>query len=65
MTQQEVVKLMESSRSEAEWNANCDKVKKAFGGYPDWWYGTIVLSGVAARIAAKFGGTAEIKIQTF
>ena len=36
MTQQDVVDLMKSSKSEDEWNANCDKVKAEFGGYPDF-----------------------------
>ena len=34
----------------------------ACGGYPDFWYRAIVQSGVAAETAAKFGGSAEIKI---
>lgn len=34
MNEQEVIALMKSSKSEAEWNANCDKVKKACGGLP-------------------------------
>ena len=50
MSEQEVVALMKSSKSESEWNANCDKVKKACGGYPPFWYKAIVLSGLAAKI---------------
>ena len=46
MNKDEVVKLMESSKSESEWNLNCDKVKKACKGYPDFWYEKVVLSGV-------------------
>lgn len=47
MTEEQVVKMMESSKSEDEWNANCDKVKAAFGGnYPPWWYAKIVMSGL-------------------
>lgn len=54
-TPTEVVKLMESSTSADEWNANCDKVKKANGGgYPSFWYATIVSSGVAATVQAKW-----------
>lgn len=45
---------MESSKSETEWNANCEKVKAACGGYPDFWYHAIILSGLAARVIAKF-----------
>ncbi len=62
MNEQEVVDMMKSSKSEAEWNANCDKMKKACGGYPSFWYGTIVLSGLATKTAASFGGSADIKI---
>lgn len=62
MNEQEVVALMKSSKSEVQWNANCDKVKKACGGYPDFWYSAIVVSGVAAQTAAGFGGSADIKV---
>lgn len=48
-TQEGVKALMESSQSEAEWNANCNKVKKANNGYPDFWYPLIVLSGVFSK----------------
>ena len=64
MNEQEVVALMKSSKSEDEWNANCDKVKKVCGGYPPFWYSAIVLSGIAAQIAASFGESADIKIIT-
>ena len=53
-TRDGVLALMESSKSEAEWNANCDRVKAANGGYPDFWYATIVESGVLARVSATF-----------
>ncbi|TXI90546.1 MAG: hypothetical protein E6Q36_01285 [Chryseobacterium sp.] len=54
MNPETVVLLMETSKSEQEWNDNCDKVKSHFGGYPSWWFQTIVLSGVLSRIAAKW-----------
>jgi len=50
----EVIKLMESSQNAEEWNANCDKVKKANGGYPDFWYSSIVLSGVFDDTEARW-----------
>lgn len=50
MEQKEVKELMRSSKNEQEWNANCDKVKAACGGYPDWWYGEIVLSGLVNEV---------------
>lgn len=54
MNQNEVVTLMKSSKSETEWNANADKVKKACGGYPDFWFAAIVISGVMNETVAKF-----------
>lgn len=41
MTEQEVIDLMESSKSAREWEDNCDKVKDACGGYPGFWWATI------------------------
>ena len=39
--------LMASSKSEKEWNENCDKVKTANDGkYPSPWYFEIILGGV-------------------
>ncbi len=49
MQQQDVIDLMLSSKSEAEWNDNCDKVKAEFGGYPDFWYVTIILDGILGQ----------------
>lgn len=60
MNKQEVVDLMKSSKSETEWNANCDKVKKTFGGYPDFWYTAIVLSGIAADVFYNFESAAKV-----
>ena len=54
MKAEEVVMLMEASKTEKEWNDNCDKVKKCFGGYPDFWYQVIVASGIASRKGIYF-----------
>lgn len=62
MNQQDVVKLMESSNTKEEWNANCDKVRQACGGYPNFWYSAIVQSGVAKKTTAKFGMTTDITV---
>lgn len=59
-----VVALMESSRSEQEWNDNCDAVKAEFGGYPSWWYPTIVMSGILKRVVARWGDNGEIRISS-
>lgn len=52
--QSDVVALMKSSKSESEWNANCDKVKAANNGYPSFWYTAIVLSGVMSVVSSLF-----------
>lgn len=62
MSESEVVSLMESSRTAEQWDDNADKVKAACDGYPDFWYEAIIVSGVARRTAASYGGSAEIKI---
>lgn len=62
MNEQEVIDLMKGSANEEEWNSNCDAVKKAFRGYPDFWYSAIVLSGVARDTAAKWSGDSDIHV---
>jgi hypothetical protein len=54
MTREEATKLMESSKTEQEWNDNCDKVKKAFNGYPDFWFQDIQLSGLMRKTINAF-----------
>ena len=55
---------MKSSKNESEWNANCDKVKKANNNnYPDFWYGAIISSGIASETAREFGGDADIHVK--
>lgn len=54
MTKQDVIDLMDSSKSEAKWNANADKVKAAFDGYPDFWYEAIILSGLLTRVMMRW-----------
>ena len=62
MNREEVAKLMESSKSEQEWNNNCDAVKLRCGGYPPFWFEAINISGLASRVLASFGATDEIRI---
>lgn len=54
MTQREVIDLMKSSKSLREWNANCDIIKKSLGGYPDYWYASIVGDGIYDAAKAKW-----------
>ena len=63
MTEQEVVELMQSSKTEQEWTNNCDKVKAVFGNdYPAFWYKAIIASGLMGKTAANFGFDAEIHV---
>ncbi len=65
MTQQELVTLMESSQTEKQWNDNCDHVNKTCGGYPGFWFKSIVMSGLMGRVSARWGGTDQIQIVPF
>ena len=60
MEEKKVVELMQSSQTEKEWNDNCDKVKAECNGYPDFWYGSIVMSGLASRKSTYFEYGIEI-----
>jgi hypothetical protein len=61
MNKQQVIELMQSSRTEEEWNANCSKVRKACGGYPEFWHSAIIASGIARRVAASYGSSTDMK----
>jgi len=50
----DVIQLMQQSKSELEWNKNCDLVKKANKGYPSFWYSEIILSGLIAETKASW-----------
>lgn len=65
MNREQVIELMESSQSEAEWNANCDRVKRECGGYPVFWFEAIMLSGLANRVLARFGRDDKIRVGYF
>jgi hypothetical protein len=54
MNQEQVVALMSSSTSEQQWNDNCDKVKKACGGYPSFWYTAIIMSGLLSQTSLNW-----------
>ena len=44
-----VVALMRSSKSEKEWNENSEKVRAANQGYPDFWFDAIIKPGVIGQ----------------
>lgn len=62
MNREEVTKLMSSSKTEEEWNNNCDKVKRAFNGYPDFWFPDIIMSGLCGKVTKQFGKDDKIHI---
>ena len=49
-TPEGVKKLMLSSRTPDEWDNNCDKVKAANNGYPDFWFSTIIIGGILHQV---------------
>lgn len=63
MTRDEVVTLMKSSTSKQEWDDNCDVVKRACSGYPNFWYPVIIRSGLYVKVANSWGGDPHIKIK--
>jgi hypothetical protein len=64
MTEQEVIELMQSSKSEKEWNDNADEVKRRCNGYPAFWFSAIMLSGLANRVTSAFGRDADVHANT-
>lgn len=61
MTKEDVINLMRSSKNGLDWNANCDVVKKAHsGGYPDYWFFEVVLSGLCDEVLGN--GASDLKI---
>lgn len=53
-TPEEVAAYMSAATSKSDWNERCDAVKSANNGYPDFWYATIVLSGLMATTSRNF-----------
>ncbi len=47
--------LLETSRTEAEWDSVCDMIKADRGGaYPPDWYPRVLASGLALRKGRQF-----------
>lgn len=64
-TEQGVTDYMAQARTETDWNARCDDVKRANNGYPLFWYRAIVLSGLAHKTAVNWGGNADITLRSY
>lgn len=45
-----VLEALRKTQSETEWNAVCDEVKKANGGYPGFWFEKVNRSGEMSRV---------------
>jgi len=46
MTEEQIQQLL-STKSETEWNAVCDEIKRAHSGdYPSDWYTRVIIGGV-------------------
>lgn len=63
MTKEEVISLMTSSKNHVEWADNCDKVKEACNGYPDFWYAEIIASGLCNEVLGE--RASDMKIINF
>ena len=51
----EEIKALEASKNEREWNAECDKIKRARDGqYPPDWWPKVSQSGLMHRVAASW-----------
>ena len=59
-TPEGVAAHMSESTSEADWNKRCDEVKAANGGYPSFWFATVIMSGLADKTLGA--GSSDIKI---
>lgn len=53
MSKQEAIDLMKSSKSEDEWNVNCNTIKREFGGYPEWWFQGVIAAGLCPKSDIK------------
>jgi len=55
MNREDVLKLMRSRKKENEWSNNCDIIIKEFNGFPDFWYNSIIISGLLKEVRITNG----------
>ncbi len=60
-TSEGVTAHMSESTSEADWNLRCDQVRKANGGYPDFWFTDVIMAGLPERTLGPGAGEINIK----
>ena len=53
MTREDVLALMESSKSLKEWDKNTETVENEFGELPSFWYTEIMIMDVYGRFLDK------------
>ena len=54
MTETQIQQLLRT-KSEAEWNAVCDEIKRTNGGdYPSDWYARVIIAGVINTAQANW-----------
>jgi hypothetical protein len=61
-TPEGVAAHMSESTSQDDWNKRCDQVKAANGGYPNFWFATVIMSGLADKTLGT--GSSDIQITT-
>lgn len=55
----EEIAALTNAKTEQEWNALCDQIKSAHGGYPVDWYAKVMLSGLGAEKEREFKATSK------
>jgi len=60
--QTNAVELLKASKSDKEWNAACDAIKEANGGYPSWWYMVVIAQRLPQEVAAKWQGDGSLHV---
>lgn len=50
---EELLDKLRNTKSESEWNALCDEIKKN-GGYPADWFAKVVLSGLMHKTSQNW-----------
>ena len=62
---EEELQMLEACQSAQDWREACDKIKGERGqAYPDDWWDKVKLSGMMARILARWGDDDEIKVSS-
>ena len=51
MEKAEVIELMKTSKSNLEWNINCDIVHDKCGGYPAYWFTEMIVNELLLNVS--------------